>query len=426
MGTCAGFFLLAFFFPILLVPATLTILAAIGLTLADYALLFIGRAHVTAERNIAARLSLGDENTIRTKLYNNYLFQVSVLLIDELPVQFQERNWSRRLNIPPRGRETISYSLRPTSRGEYAFGHILAYASSPIGLVRRRFRTGEEVVVKVYPSFLHLRRYQLMAATDNAAVGAKKVRRLGHSMEFEKIKTYVQGDDIRSINWKASARSGDLMVNTYTDARQQLIYCFIDKGRAMKMPFDGLSLLDHSINAALAVLNVALIRQDKAGLITFSQKINEVVAADRRSGQLNHLLEALYRQETDFMESDYEALWTGTHRRLTQRSFILLFTNFETMSSLERQLPYLRHMARQHLLCVVFFENTLLKQLHESQPDTVEGIYIKTIADRFDFEKRQIVKELRRHGILSILTTPQTLSVDVINRYLEMKARQMI
>jgi uncharacterized protein (DUF58 family) len=426
MGGCAGLFLLAFFFPILFVPASVATLAAIGLTLADYALLFFGPARVSAERLIAPRLSLGDDNTIRIRLQSTYRFEVSVLLIDELPVQFQERNWRRRLKITPRGRQIINYSLRPTSRGEYAFGYILAYASSPIGLVRRRFRAGEEVVVKVYPSFLHLRRYQLMAVTDNAVVGAKKVRRLGHSMEFEKIKSYVQGDDIRSINWKASARSGDLMVNTYTDARQQQIYCFIDKGRAMKMPFDGLSLLDHSINAALALLNVALIRQDKAGLITFSQKINEVVAADRRSGQLAHLLEALYRQDTDFMESDYEALWVGTHRRLTQRSFILLFTNFETMSSLERQLPYLRHMARQHLLCVVFFENTLLKQLHESQPDTVEGIYIKTIADRFDFEKRQIVKELRRHGILYILTTPQTHSVDVIKRYLELKARQMI
>jgi uncharacterized protein (DUF58 family) len=194
----------------------------------------------------------------------------------------------------------------------------------------------------------------------------------------------------------------------------------------MKMPFDGLTLLDYSINAALALLNVALLRQDKAGLLTFANKVNELVPADRRSGQLNLLLEALYKQETAFQESDYEALWFTTHRRITQRAFILLFTNFETMSALERQLPYLRSMARQHLLCVVFFENTLLREIQDSYPDTVEGIYIKTIAERFSFEKRQIVKELRRHGILSILSTPQDLSVDVINKYLELKARQMI
>lgn len=426
MGGCSGLFVLAFFFPYLFTPAAIITLGILGLTVFDYTLLFMGRGRITAARHMPPRFSLGDENIVKLTFDNTYSFQASVLLIDELPVQFQERNWRRRFSISYRSRRDITYPLRPTSRGEYGFGHLLVYAASPIGLLRRRFRTGEETVVKVYPSFLHLRRYQLMAIADNAVVGAKKIRRLGHSMEFEKIKSYVQGDDIRSINWKASARSGDLMVNTYTDARQQLIYCFLDKGRAMKMPFDGLTLLDHSINAALALLNVALLRQDKAGLITFSQKLNDVVPADRRSGQLNMLVEALYRQETDYKEPDYEALWMGTHRRITQRSFILLFTNFETMSSMERQLPYLRRMARRHLLCVVFFQNTLLKTIHETRPDTVEGIYVKTIAERFDFEKRQIVKELRRHGILSILTTPQSLSVDVINKYLELKAKQMV
>jgi len=426
MGACSGLFILAFFFPFLLIPVSLITLGILALSIFDYVLLFSGRGRITAQRIIPQRFSLGDANTVRASLQNEYPFRASILLIDELPIQFQERDWRMRFDVAFRSHHEITYTLRPTSRGEYTFGHLLAYASSPIGLVRRRFMTGEESTVKVYPSYLHLRHFQLMAATDQSVVGAKKVRRLGHSMEFEKIKSYVQGDDIRSINWKASARSGDLMVNTYTDARQQLIYCFLDKGRAMKMPFDGLSLLDHSINAALALLNVALTRQDKAGLITFSQKLADVVPADRRSGQLSLLLEALYRQETDFKESDYEALWMGTHRRITQRSLILLFTNFETMSSLERQLPYLRRMARRHLLCVVFFRNTLLKTIHETQPDTVEGIYIKTIAERFDFEKRQIVKELRRHGILSILTTPQSLSVDVINKYLELKARQMV
>lgn len=426
MGSCSGLFVLAFFFPVLLTPAAIITLGIIALTIFDFAQLFAGKGRIIVVRAMPPRFSLGDENVVRVSLQNGYSFEISVLLIDELPVQFQERSWRKRFTVLSRNRNDITYPLRPTTRGEYEFGYVLAYVSSLLGLVRRRFEAAEPATIKVYPSFLHLRRYQLMAVTDNAVVGAKKVRRLGHSMEFEKIKTYVQGDDIRSINWKASARSGDLMVNTYTDARQQQIYCFIDKGRAMKMPFDGLTLLDHSINAALALLNVALLRQDKAGLITFSQKVADVVAADRRSGQLNVLLESLYRQQTDFMESDYEALWAGTHRRLTQRSFILLFTNFETISSLERQLPYLRHLARQHLLCVVFFQNTLLKNIHETQPDTVEGIYIKTIADRFDFEKKQIVKELRKHGILSILTTPQNLSVDVINRYLELKARQMI
>lgn len=426
MSACAGLFILSYFIPLLFAPVCFVVPAIGVLILADYYLLFFSGGRVLAERSMPQRLSLGDDNTIRIHFENRYAFTADLVLIDEIPVQFQDRRWRKHFNITHRGRRDITYPLRPLSRGTYTFGDLLVFAASPLGLLQRRFWAAGETEVKVYPSFQHLRRFQLMAQADTSTVGARKVRRLGHSLEFEKIKNYVQGDDVRSINWNASARSGDLMVNTYTDARQQLVYCYIDKGRAMKMPFDGLTLLDHSINAALAVLNVALLRQDKAGLLTFSNKVNEVVAADRRSGQLNHLLEALYKQETAFQESDYEALWMATHRRVTQRAFILLFTNFETMSALERQLPYLRSMARQHLLCVVFFENTLLRQIHETHPDTVEGIYIKTIAERFSFEKRQIVKELRRHGILSILSTPQNLSVDVINKYLELKARQMI
>jgi len=190
--------------------------------------------------------------------------------------------------------------------------------------------------------------------------------------------------------------------------------------------YTGLTLLDHSINACLALLNVALLKQDKAGLITFSNTVNDVIAADRRPNQLQLILETLYKQETLFKESDYEAIWSKIHRSITQRSLILLFTNFETFSSLERQLPFLKKIAQRHLACVVFFQNTLLNEIHNSNPDNIEGIYIKTIADQFDLEKRQIVKELRRHGILSILTTPQSLSVDLINKYLELKARQMV
>jgi uncharacterized protein (DUF58 family) len=185
-------------------------------------------------------------------------------------------------------------------------------------------------------------------------------------------------------------------------------------------------LLDHSINAALALLNVALLRADRAGLITFSNKTTDIVPAERHSGQMHRLNEALYRQKTEYFESDYEALINVVHRNIKGRSLLLLFTSFETATALERQAPYLQSLAAKHLLCVVFFQNTLLRELHENQPDTTEGIYIKTIADRFVYEKRQTVKTLRQMGILSILTTPESLTVDVINKYLELKARQLV
>jgi uncharacterized protein (DUF58 family) len=426
MGTCIILLFLSFFVHILLQPVMAFTGVVLFLTVADYALLFFTKGTVSAARSLAPRFSIGDENMVTLSLVNSYMFKVHCLLIEELPFQFQERNFLMPVTIGYKATTTATYNLRPLSRGEFSFGHLICFTGSPIGFLKRRFKTAEPVVIKVYPAYQQLKKYQLLAVSDITLAGVKKIRRLGHSLEFEKIKDYVQGDDVRTINWKATARSNNLMVNTYTDARQQQIYCLIDKGRSMKMPFEGMTLLDHSINTCLALLNVALLKQDKAGIITFSNKVNDIIAAERRNDQLHRILEALYKQQTQFKESDYEAVWSVVHRAITQRSLILLFTNFETFSSLERQLPFLKKIVQRHLVCVVFFQNTLLKKIHDSNPDNMEGIYIKTIADQFDLEKRQIVKELRRHGILSILSTPQTLSVDVINKYLELKARQMV
>lgn len=252
------------------------------------------------------------------------------------------------------------------------------------------------------------------------------MRKIGHSMEFEQIKEYVRGDDIRIINWKATARKGSLMVNSYTDERSQQVYCIIDKGRLMKMPFAGLTLLDYAINSTLVLSNVCLQKQDRVGLMTFANKMGSVLAADRKPIQRDHILQLLYNQRTAFLESDYELLYMQIRSQIKHRSLLVLFTNFESLSGLHRQLNYLRAIAKHHLLMVVFFENTELHQLTHLHAANIEEVYIKTVAEKFEFEKRLIVKELKKHGILSILTAPEQLTINTVNKYLELKARQAI
>jgi len=426
-GSTALLFLLSFFLPWLWWAANVYLLLVVVLTIVDFILLFFSKGRVEAKRKVAPRQHLGASSTIEIAFTNYYSFNTTILWIDELPIQFQKRDFikSTRINA---GESTVeSYHLKPVERGEYVYGRIIAYVQSPLQFLQRRFKFPADETIKVYPSTLQMKKYQLLALNDNSLfLGVKRIRRLGHSMEFEQIKEYVSGDDTRTINWKATARRGSLMVNNFTDMKSQQIYCLIDKGRAMKMPFDDLTLLDHAINTSLMMLNVALLKQDKVGLIAFSKNIDTIIAADRSGGQMHKIMEALYRQKTDFLDCDYEALTVAIQQKLSHRSFLMLFTNFETMASLERQLPYLRLLASRHLLCVVFFENTLLKELKTSQPDNLEGIYISTIAERFAFEKKQILKELKRYGILSILTTPQNLTIDVVNKYLELKANQML
>jgi uncharacterized protein (DUF58 family) len=279
-------------------------------------------------------------------------------------------------------------------------------------------------MVPVYPSYLQMRKYELMAISNRLTeAGIKKIRRIGQNTEFELIKEYVSGDDFRNINWKASARRPHLMVNHYQDERSQQMYCLIDKGRVMQMPFAGMSLLDYAINASLVISNIAIKKSDKAGLITFQDTIGTTLPAGRKNNQMSQILEVLYNQKTAYRESDFSALYTHIRRKVNQRSLLLLFTNFESIHSLHRQLPFLKSLAQQHLLVVVFFENTELKAMTTTHAADVRGIYHKVIAEKFAYDKKLIVKELSRHGIQALLTAPENLTVNTINKYLELKAR---
>ncbi len=380
-----------------------------------------------ANRVLPDKLSNGDENDIFIDLQNRYPFPCFAKIIDEVPSQFQmrESNWNESLEA--NGSKTIKYALRPVKRGEYSFGALHIYVSSFLRLVQRRYTFDKDKTVPVYPSFLQMRKYELAAFSNFLEeYGIKKQRRLGQTMEFEQIKEYVQGDDFRTVNWKASARRNTLMVNQYQDEKSQQVYALIDKGRLMKMPFDNLSLLDYSINASLVILNIALKKGDKSGLISYSNKMSSVVKAEKKPGQLSRILEALYAQKTRYQESNYELLSAYIRRRVKQRSLLILFSNFESEHSFMRQLPYFQVLAKRHVLIVVLFKNTGLDALRTNDPKSVQEIYKQTIAEKYVLEKHLIVKRLKQNGIYSILTKPEDLTINTINKYLELKARGVV
>ena len=420
-------FLLAYVFPSLFGLAKLLTVIALLLVLIDIVLLFKPNAGFFSRRDVPDRLSIGDPNPITLYLENRYPFKTRVEVIDEIPYQFQKRDVLFEAQLDPNETQLLRYELRPTKRGEYSFGAVNVFVKSPLGLVKRRYQFSQDKMIAVYPSYLQMRQYELMAISNRlTTLGIKRIRRLGHSMEFEQIRPYVLGDDIRTVNWKATARRNDLMVNAFQDERSQSVYCLIDKGRVMKSPFEGLTLLDYAINATLVLSNIALIKQDKAGLITFSEVIGQILPADRKAGQMQKILETLYKQKTRYLESDYETLYSYVKTHIRQRSLLLLFTNFETVNAMRRQLPFLRRLAKTHLLIVVFFENTETSLLLKTPAENTEDIYLKTIAERFYYEKRRIVKELEQYGIQSILTAPKDLNANTVNKYLELKARGMM
>ena len=408
---------------------------------------------------MAERFSNGDENPVKIRIESNYAFRIDVEVIDEIPFVFQRRDVCFKARIGSMGDTTIIYRLTPTERGVYDFGHVRVFVSTPLRLAQRRFTCCEPQQVKVYPSYLMLRQYELLAISNNLTeMGIKRIRRIGHNTDFEQIKDYVVGDDYRTINWRATARRHQLMVNVYQEERSQQVFCVIDKGRMMQQAFRPqtsdfrpqtsdfgpqtsdfgpqtsdfgpqtseslpMTLLDYSINAALVLSFVAVNKQDKAGLITFSTQMETFVPASRQPGHLQTLQEALYAEKAVFGETDYSALLTGLTRHVSHRSLLVLFTSFTSMPALRRQLSFLRQIAMRHRLLVVFFEDKEMKEVisDREKENSTEAYYQRVIAEKFAYEQRLIVSTLRQYGIQSLLTTPDNLSVNVINKYLEIK-----
>jgi len=403
--------------------AKLMLLAILVLTAVNILLIY-NSTGLFVSRELPERLSNGDKNEILFSLKNKYRFPIQVKLIDEIPFQFQVRDFLIAVHLEAFAEKQIAYHLIPKKRGEYSFGNLNAFVTHKIGLIWRRYTFDYQQVVPVYPSFMQMKQFELMAISNRLTeLGVKKIRRISNNNEFEQIREYVKGDDYRTINWKATARSPRLMVNQYQDEKSQQVYCLIDMGRNMQMPFEGMTLLDYAINASLVISNIAMHKHDKAGLITYGKRIGALVKAERGRKHLMQIMQVLYRQKTNFLESNNELLYVTVKQRIKRRSLLLLFTNFEGVVSLERQLNYFKQLAKSHLLVVIFFKNTELNALLAQKAENIEQVYEKTIAEKFDYEKRLIIKELQKNGIFSVLSEPKNLTVDTLNKYLELKMR---
>ncbi len=426
-GAIVLLFVLSFLVSFLL-PIALTALALFFIVvLFDIFSLFNPNVYIDCQRLLPKVFSLGDENPVRLQLHNQSNLDVDLTIIDEIPIQFQKRDFSLDFRLSANEEQTLNYPLQPLERGEYHFGNVNLFISSSLGLVQRRIQQKEAMSIPVYPSILQMKKYELLSLNKiSTQQGIKKIRRLGHSYEFEQIKNYEQGDDYRSINWKASSRRAQLMVNQYDDERSQQVYTIIDKSRNMRMPFAGLSLMDYAINSSLVIANVVLQKHDKAGLLTFSDKIGTTLKADRKSNQLNKILAALYREKERDLEANYEILYHSARKIIKGRSLIMLYTNFESQFALRNVLPILRRINNLHLLVVIFFKNTEIEDFINKECETTEEIYQQTIARKYLHEKEQMVQILKQYGIQAVLSRPENLSINSINKYLELKSRGLI
>ena len=420
-------FVFSFVFGFLFYPVLILLFGFVVFLIVDAIQLFAAKTPFEIERNSEKRLSLADENYIFLNLTNRTKKDWQYELIDELPAQLQIRDFLLKGHIKALGTKQHSYKIQPKSRGVYTFQSVNLFLIGRLGVLKRRIVFDIKQDLAVYPSVMQMKAAELFMSSKIARLhGIKKMRRLGLSYEFDQIKQYAEGDDVRQINWKSSARHQQLMSNQFEDEKSQTVYTLIDKSRTMLMPFNGLSLLDYAINSSLAISNIALKKQDQVGLICFSDKIGAVLKADRRQGQLRSILELLYKQKERDLEADFENLYLSVRNLIKTRSLLILYTNFESSYALERVKPILKKLNAMHLLVIVFFENTEFDTLLKMDGEGLEWNFRQILMEQAMNEKVAMANELNTIGIQTIISKPEDLSIQTINKYLEIKSRGLI
>lgn len=418
-------FIISFFIPIVYGFAFVGLLVGVVALLFD--LISLHAYNIEIERTMADRFDLGESNPITFSIGNRAPVPLHIEIRDESPVQFQIRDSVVTGLVASGQKQEYSYGVSPTIRGEYIFGWTHVFVESGIGLVSVRKQRKKRKKVRVYPSVTQMIKWDTLAVSnDLTRTGVHLRKKRGQSTEFDSIREYVIGDDIRHINWKASARHSNLMVNLYQDETDQDVVCVIDSGRNMKLPFSGMSLLDHAVNSTLVISNVVLKQGDNVGVYALGDEEDGTLKPTKRVGQLQRVMETLYNLKYKYRETSMQDFAILQRRHLKRRSILMLYTNFESEVSARRQLPYLRMIARNHVLIVVLFKNEEVEAIATAKYNSVVDNYQQLLARRYMEEKHRIVQELKASGIFAVLTTTGNLNSDVINSYLEVKHNHLL
>jgi uncharacterized protein (DUF58 family) len=413
------------FFSVGIVFLALLLLALVIETI----VLFTQNNPIELQRKLPIKLSNGDLNKIVLRIKSKSNLNLKLSIIEELPEQLQLINWTKKTSINAGENIEFTYDIAPKSRGNFHWQNSYVLIKLfRLSLVSRKITFELDQEVACYPSFEQFKKLPINVIVNNFQESntEKYVRKIGQSLEFEQIKDYSPEDDFRHINWKASAKSGKMMINQYQDERSQNIYSIIDLGRTMKMPFNNLTLLDYAINASLALSKTVIEMQDRAGIIGLSNDKCNFLQANKNIKQMGKINELLYNIETNFLEANYELLYKFIRVNIRHRSLLVIYTNFESVNSLHRQMPYLKALANYHLLLVVFFENSEVNNIIDVKAKNLREIYTTSIAQSLMAQNKLIAKELQKYGIQSLFIEPEKLNLAIINKFLAIKKRQII
>lgn len=384
------------------------------------------------ERRYDERLSLAENNPVDVQIdwigaRTRRAGALRLWVRDETPPGIPVDRIFLDGSIGPGGSWVGRYHLQPFRRGDYSFGPVNLRLETPLKLLVLQYTFPLLAPARVYPNLRAVRRYELLARRGRLEeVGLRQSRLLGRGTEYERLRDYLPDDDYRRIAWKATARRNQPVTVEYETERSQTLMLLLDTGRLMGTPIGSMEKLDYAVNAALMLAYVAIRRDDRVGLLAFADRVGVYVPPNRGKRQFHLLLESLYRVRSQPIESDVGRALAVLATRHARRSLIVLLTDIVEATESGDLIVHLGYLARRHLpLCVTMSDPDLVR-LAEAAPEDSRRAYEKVVAQRLLGERREILDRLERRGALVLDVPAERLTAEVVNRYLEIKARTLL
>ena len=379
-------------------------------------------------RSVEDRFSMGAENEVAIRLTNRTARKITFLIKDEYPGQMELADPREvKLTVTPNRARTWRYRLIPTSRGSYEFGNTAVRFRSRLGLVWKQFVYPTAQNVKVYPDIREAKKHELYAHRNRRPdPGLRRMRLKGQGREFESMRDFVIGDEIRHISWPATARRGKLITRQYTIERSQNIVVLLDTGRLMTARIGKLTKLDHAINATLSIGYVAAAGGDNIGLVAFARKVIGYLPPRRGRDQINRLMEALYALEPQMIEPSYARGFNFFSANCHRRSLVVILTDLVDRDASAELLAHTRKLIPRHLPLIITIGDTDLRELVRSAPASAADVYRQGIAEDILRQRDEALTRIRHAGGLALDVPAGRLSLELVNKYLEVKERGLL
>ena len=408
--------------PMLAADVALAALAALD------ALLGRGRL-VTVERQAPAVFSVGRPNPVTLEVRSRARRTLAVTLRDDLPADAEVAELPATIELRPGESQSLRYRVTPQRRGAYALGDHHVRYPSPLGLWLRQLRLPACHPVKVYPDVKAVRTYELLARQDREYALTRAARRRGGESEFERLREYTRDDEFRAIDWKATARRQKLIAREYQLERNQNIVFMLDCGRLMTAETAGRSHLDHALNATLMMSHVAVRTGDQVGLLAFADRVHSWLPPSGGTRAAQKIVQASYDLHPTLVEPDYRAAFDQLALRMRKRALVVLFTQVIDDEAAKAVSRLMRGLLPRHLPLVVLFRDVEVDALAEgarAETEASSDPYLRGAAAELIVWRDRLVRDLERAGVLTLDTTPERLTPSLVNRYLEIKARQLL